>query len=93
MIVTMTRCLLMLQMCIKFEFECNYHSGSKTMKYNIGHIDTTFTQHCLNIVSMSLANVGEQHCHTIHTMLRESCHNVGPQCLGVELPQHSQNAN
>ena len=44
----------MLQMCRKFEFEFNCHSGPKTTKYNIEHqnwynIHTTLPEYCLNI--------------------------------------------
>ena len=55
------------------------------------NIDTSFSQHCLNIVSISAPNVGEQRCHNIHTTLPEGCLKVSPQCWGAILPQHWHN--
>ena len=55
------------------------------------NIETTFTQHCLNIVWMLVPDVGHRCWDNIHTALPEHCVNISPQRWAPMLRQHSHN--
>ena len=41
------------------------------------NVAVMLTQHCLNFVSMSDPNAGEQCCHSFHATLIQCCYNIG----------------
>ena len=42
-----------------------------------------FTQHCLNVASKLVTNVGERHCHNYHTVLPQCWYNVSQHWYNV----------
>ena len=97
----------MLQICLKFKFVYDCHSGPKTTKYwrptlvrsitwtLSQHWGVTLLQHSHNIAIMLWQYwspcIGKRTDHNIHTTLPKHCGIVSVRCWGAALPQRCLN--